>query len=96
MHLVGNKIADHSDVVGAAPVGAAPTTTLFSTWHLAAMDWAETTARLDEKHLSVEIWFTLYYRFDDNCSANCRGAIGGICDKVVSFSLKTLISIKHL
>ena len=24
--LVGNKIVDHSDVVGAAPVGAAPTT----------------------------------------------------------------------
>ena len=24
--LIGNKIVDHSDVVGAAPVGAAPTT----------------------------------------------------------------------
>ena len=24
--LVGNKIVDHSDVVGASPVGAAPTT----------------------------------------------------------------------
>ena len=29
--LVGNKIADHSDVVGASPVGAAPTTSSFST-----------------------------------------------------------------
>ena len=29
--LVGNKIVDHSDVVGASPVGAAPTTSLFST-----------------------------------------------------------------
>ena len=29
--LVGNKIVDHSDVVGASPVGAAPTTTSFST-----------------------------------------------------------------
>ena len=28
--LVGNKIVDHSDVVGASPVGAAPTTS-FST-----------------------------------------------------------------
>ena len=27
----GNKIADHSDVVGASPVGAAPTTSSFST-----------------------------------------------------------------
>ena len=29
--LVGNKIVDLSDVVGASPVGAAPTTSSFST-----------------------------------------------------------------
>ena len=29
--LVGNKIGEHSDVVGASPVGAAPTTSSFST-----------------------------------------------------------------
>ena len=29
--LVGNKIVDQSDVVGAAPVAAAPTTSSFST-----------------------------------------------------------------
>ena len=29
--LVGNKIVDHSDVVGASPVGAAPTTSPVST-----------------------------------------------------------------
>ena len=29
--LVGNKIVGHSDVVGASPVGAAPTTSSFST-----------------------------------------------------------------
>ena len=29
--LVGNEIVDHSDVVGAAPVGAAPATSSFST-----------------------------------------------------------------
>ena len=29
--LVGNKIVDHSHVVGASPVGAAPTTSSFST-----------------------------------------------------------------
>ena len=29
--LVGNKIIDNSDVVGASPVGAAPTTSSFST-----------------------------------------------------------------
>ena len=29
--LIGNKNVDHSDVVGASPVGAAPTTSSFST-----------------------------------------------------------------
>ena len=29
--LIGNKIVDHSDIVGASPVGAAPTTSSFST-----------------------------------------------------------------
>ena len=29
--LVGNQIVDHSDVVGASPAGAAPTTSSFST-----------------------------------------------------------------
>ena len=29
--LVGNKIVDHSDVVGASPVGVAPTASSFST-----------------------------------------------------------------
>ena len=29
--LIGNKIVDHSDAVGASPVGAAPTTSSFST-----------------------------------------------------------------
>ena len=29
--LVGNKIVDNSDVVGASPAGAAPTTSSFST-----------------------------------------------------------------
>ena len=30
--LVGNWIVDHSEVVGASPFGAAPTTSSFSTW----------------------------------------------------------------
>ena len=29
--LLGNGIVDHSDVIGASPVGAAPTTSSFST-----------------------------------------------------------------
>ena len=29
--LIGNRIVDNSDVVGASPVGAAPTTSSFST-----------------------------------------------------------------
>ena len=42
--LVGNNIFDHSDVLGASSVGAAPATTSFS------------TARWDEKDLSFGIW----------------------------------------
>ena len=53
---VGNKIVDHSDVVGALPVSTAPTTSSFSTWHLDMLDWAKTTVRRDEKHLSLGIW----------------------------------------
>ena len=29
--LIGNKLDDHSDVVGASPVGAAPTTSSYLT-----------------------------------------------------------------
>ena len=53
--LVGSKIVDHSDVIGASPIRTAPTTSSFSTQHLASKDWAKTTARRDEKHLSL--WF---------------------------------------
>ena len=56
--FVGNKIVDHSNVVGASPVGSAPTTSSFSTYHLALMDWAKTTARRDKKHLSLGICAT--------------------------------------
>ena len=48
--VVGNKVIDHSDVVWASPVGAAPTTSSFSTKRMDAMNWAKTTARRDEKH----------------------------------------------
>ena len=66
--LVGNEIVDHPDVVEAWPVGAAPTTSSFLTWYLASMDWAKTTPRRDEKHLSfcdlvcliLEVWQYLY------------------------------------
>ena len=64
--LVGNKIDDHSYAVGAAPVGAAPTTSSFLNYHMTSMDWAKTTARQDEKHLSFFIWCVLYLRFDGN------------------------------
>ena len=57
---MGNKIVDHSDVVAASPVGAAPTTSSFSTEHLDSVDCAKTTARRDKKHLSCGIWCDLY------------------------------------
>ena len=52
--LVGNKLVDYSDVVGASPVGAAQ---LRLHSHLASMDWTKRTARRDEKHFSFGIWY---------------------------------------
>ena len=49
--LVGNTIVDHSDVVGTSPVDAAPTTSSFSTWHLAS----GVPERQYENLLSLEI-----------------------------------------
>ena len=57
---VGNEIVDHSDVVGASPVGAAPTTSSFSTEHMASIYCVKTTASRVEKHLSFGIWCDLY------------------------------------
>ena len=51
-NFVGNKIIEHSDVVRAPSVGAAPTTSSLSTKHPASMDWEKTTARRGEKHLN--------------------------------------------
>ena len=64
--LVGNQIVNLSDVVGASPVHAAPTTSSFSTEHMVSVDWAKTTARWDEKHLDFGIWCHLYQRFDSS------------------------------
>ena len=50
----------YTSLVGASPVGAAPTTSSFSSWHLASMDWAKTTTRGYNKHLSFGIWCDLY------------------------------------
>ena len=57
--LVGNDIIDHSDVVGASPVGAAPTTS-FSTYYLASVDRAKATTISDGKYFSPMIWGVLY------------------------------------
>ena len=53
--LVGNKIVDDSDVVGASPVGTSPTTSSST-----LMNWAKTTARWNKKHLRFGIWGDLY------------------------------------
>ena len=58
--LTGNKIVDHSEVVGALPVGAALTTSSFSTEHLISIYCIKTTASRDEKPLSFGIWRILY------------------------------------
>ena len=57
--LAGNKFVDNSDVVGASPVGAAPTTSPFLTYYLASIAWANKTAGWGEGHLSLVIWCVL-------------------------------------
>ena len=51
--IVGNKIVNHSDVVGASSVGASPAISSFSTKYLASMDWAKTTARQTARKTSA-------------------------------------------
>ena len=58
--LVGIKIVDHPDIVGALPVSTA--TSSFSTLHMASMDWPETIARRYERHFSCGIWCVSYIR----------------------------------
>ena len=58
--LVGNKIVDHSVVVGALPVGAAPTTSSFWHKHMASMDWTKRRRWIfkcwDLVQLILEVW----------------------------------------
>ena len=58
-HLISNKIADQSDVVGASPVGTAPTTSSFSTKHLALLVLANTTAILERIIYVLGHWVRL-------------------------------------
>ena len=50
--IVSGDIAYHSDAVGASPVVAAPTTSSFSTQHLASIDCTKKNARRDDKRES--------------------------------------------
>ena len=61
---MGNKFVDHSDVVGASPVGIATTTSSFSTKHWASMDWERQVKRLVEKCLSFGTERALYQIFE--------------------------------
>ena len=62
--LVGNKIVDHSDVVGAVPVSAAPTTSSFPTWtpvfNILRRDKCKT------RQETFKFWCLLYNRFDSS------------------------------
>ena len=59
-----NNSFDHSDVLEASPIGAAPTTSSFSTWHLVSMDLGkdncnsrrETIKFWDLVHLILQVW----------------------------------------
>ena len=61
--LVGNKIVDHSDVVGASLVGAAPTT-----YSILTYTWLQLIAQRqlqnETKNICFGIWCVLYLRFE--------------------------------
>ena len=48
---------------------------------MVSMDWAKTTLRRDEKHLSFRICCSLYYRFDGNfnCHAENDELTSALC-----------------
>ena len=69
--LFGNKFVDHSDVDGASPVGAAPTTS-FSTEQLAPKDCSKTTTRQDGR---VLVMGALYIR---DLTAYCSPQLSGL------------------
>ena len=69
---VGNRIVDHSDVVGAWPVSAAATTSSFSTSDLVGFSglgkdncktWWETFKFGDSVWLILEVWWYINYVF---------------------------------
>ena len=62
--LVANQIVEHLDVVGASPVGVAPTTSSFSTQHLASRYSAKAATRQYENILSAGIWCILVHITD--------------------------------
>ena len=62
---VGNKIVDHSDIVGASPGGAAPTASSFSTEHLASIYWAKTTPKRNGKHLTSPMTLTFDFSWSN-------------------------------
>ena len=64
--LIGNKTVDHSNIIEASPVGAAPTTSSFSTQHLTSIDCAETTVRRDDRHLIFVIGISYIRDFTVN------------------------------
>ena len=56
--LVGNKIVDHSNVVGSSSVGAAPTASSFSTW----LQWIG-QRKLQEETRNIQMRFGIWCSF---------------------------------
>ena len=78
--VVGNNIVDHSDVVGASPIGSALATSSFSTYHTASEDWAKTR------------WET--FKFWDLVRLILE--VGQYIDCIVSWYTKHIVSACHI
>ena len=93
--LAGNKMVDNSDAVGAAPVGAAPIASSFSTQHLTSMDWAKTTARGYKKQVSFGFGATYTRCFTVSKSKNSVWQAVDVFVCVLSIK-HTLIRLFHI
>ena len=69
--------------------------------HLASLDWAETTGRRNENHLSFGIWCTLYYEFGDRSTlVQVQHWLASTCDQRVNkpllVSMMTQFTIAYI
>ena len=101
--LVCNKLADHSDVVGALPVGAAPNISSFSTYLLASMDWTKNNCKTRRETFGFwdifgtsSIWRYSLYVGDGDCRGVVVGCTTGYACDIFKFDRNVVLLSSRL